>query len=63
MTKAEYLHALLMGRLYLPGIIEIALVYWHSDIPISLAKDFMENYISKLESKRSTNVKRTGYQC
>ena len=48
MTKAEYLRELLVGKLGDSRLADAALIYWHSEIPIYLAKIFIENLERKL---------------
>lgn len=49
MTKNEYLQDLLMGRRWNRQIIDAALIYWHSQIPIVLAAVHMNNLEEKLK--------------
>lgn len=48
LTKSEYVSTLIIGRELKGGILDIALIYYHSEIPIEDAKAYMENILKKI---------------
>lgn len=48
LTKSEYIKTLIIGREIKGGMLDIALIYYHSEIPIEDAKAYMENILKKI---------------
>lgn len=46
LTKSEYIKTLIVGKEPRSGMLDIALIYYHSKIPIEDAKIYMENILS-----------------
>lgn len=49
MSKAEYIRDLLKSRVYHGTLMQAALVYWHSGIPLAHAFGYMDNLEKKLK--------------
>lgn len=48
LTKIEYVKTLIVGKEPRSGVLNIALIYYHSEIPIEDAKAYMENILKKI---------------
>lgn len=46
LTKSEYVKTLIVGKELRSGVLDIALIYYHSKISIEDAKIYMENILS-----------------
>lgn len=45
LTKSEYVKTLIVGKELRSGVLDIALIYYHSKIPIEDAKIYMGNIL------------------
>lgn len=55
MNKSEYIKKLMYAKpIILNGmsLLDVCLVYWHSDIPIDSASEYLNNLITKLTTPR-----------
>lgn len=54
MNKDEYIRELLIGRVWNPQLIQGALIFWHSSIPIQEAHKYISNLEKKLNESSDT---------
>jgi len=54
MTKNEYVRDILIGRVWNPQILDAALIHWHSNIPLNLAVEYLNNLEKKLNEPTHT---------
>lgn len=60
MTKNEYLQEILKGKVYSHGILNAALVFWHSGIPINHAHEYIINYARKVNGSANSGSNNRG---
>ena len=56
-AKGEYLRTLLTGIKGNPTLIDAALIFWHSQIPMIEAKVYIKNLADKLTQNRVSYMK------
>jgi len=60
LDKSEYLNALMVGRIYDVRLLDVCFKYWHSGIPLSKAREYLNTYENKLTDKANRRLKRRG---
>lgn len=58
-SKSEYLRAALYGRIYHATLIDAALVLYHCEVPLDLARKYIETLESKLDMGAGSTVSPT----
>ena len=51
LDKSDYMQALMVGRIADPRLLDACLTYWHSGVPLSKAREYLNTLENKFASK------------